>query len=178
MSDFEKLTQDNEDFKHKVNLELDSLHQCLMGSTSSPVQIEVASFPDSTSPHPASTQPSTNMSQHGTAVTTIAPVPDSQTQMMLMLTESFTKLSSSLSDKTGDTKSEWPKFSGDAKKFHSWYLAIMAHTSLPPWNEFYDPSKNDIMKTTVNMLLNGKLYSKLLLSLEGAALNIVSQVHL
>jgi hypothetical protein len=33
-----------------------------------------------------------------------------------MLTESFSKLSTVLSEKS-DTKSDWPKFSGDGKKF-------------------------------------------------------------
>ena len=41
---------------------------------------------------------------------------DFQNQMMMMLTESFSKLSLALCDKKEDTKSEWPKFSGDSKK--------------------------------------------------------------
>ena len=45
---------------------------------------------------------------------------DVQSHMMLMLTESFTKLSIVLGEKTQDhkteVKSEWPKFAGDVKK--------------------------------------------------------------
>ncbi len=98
-------------------------------------------------------------------------------QMMLMLMDSFMKLSSALMEKS-DTKSDWPEFSGDSK-FWRWYLAIMAQLSLPPWLEFYDSSKNDIISTTPNSTLNGKLYSKLLIALEGSALQSeVSKKHL
>jgi len=56
----------------------------------------------------------------------------------------------------------------------------MAQLSLPPWVElYYDATTNDIVDTTSNSNLNGKLYSKLLLALDGNALkNIVSRKHL
>jgi len=38
---------------------------------------------------------------------------DTQTQMMLMLMESCTKLSIALLDKAGMSMMDWPKFSGD-----------------------------------------------------------------
>lgn len=38
--------------------------------------------------------------------------PDVQTQMLLMLLESFSKLSSALREKSSDTKSDWPNFPG------------------------------------------------------------------
>ncbi len=104
-------------------------------------------------------------------VATLVPQSDQdvQSQMLAMLTDSFSKLSNILSEKS-DSKSDWPKFSGDTKKFRSWYLAIMAQLSLPPWLELYDTARNDIKTTTTNASLNGKLYSKLLLALEGSAL--------
>jgi hypothetical protein len=80
-----------------------------------------------------------------------------QTQLMVMVSESFTKLSTALQEKS-DPKTDWPKFAGDSKKFGSWYLAIMAQLSLPPWVEFYDSTKNDVITTTLNSSLNGKLY--------------------
>ena len=43
----------------------------------------------------------------------------------------------------------------------------MAQISLPPWSEFYNSSKNDIINTTSNSQLNGELYSELLLALNG-----------
>jgi len=96
----------------------------------------------------------------------------------MILTDSFSKLSSALSEKS-DSKSDWPKFSGDTKKFRSWYLAIMAQLSLPPWMELYDEAKHDIKTTTTNVSLNGKLYSKLLLALDGSALqSVVSKKYL
>jgi hypothetical protein len=73
-------------------------------------------------------------------------------------------------------KSEWPKFAGDIKKFRPWYLAIIAQLSLSPWQEYYDSTRNNIVSTMSNISLNGKLYSKLLLALEGTALqNMVSR---
>ncbi len=57
-------------------------------------------------------------------------------------------------------KAEWPKFSGDSNKFRAWYLGIMTQMSLPPWQELYDPIKHDVVNTTQNVTLNGKLYSK------------------
>ncbi len=98
---------------------------------------------------------------------------------MKLLTESFSKLSTVLADKQMDTKTDWPKFAGDSKKFRAWYLAIMAQMSLPPWQELYDSASNNIVLMTTNTQLNGKLYAKLLLALEGSALQgIVSRKHL
>jgi hypothetical protein len=55
-----------------------------------------------------------------------------QAQMLQMLNETFSKLSTVLADSKNETKSEWPKFSGEISKFKDWYLAIMAQLSLPP----------------------------------------------
>jgi len=121
---------------------------------------------------------SPNLTSSTNATTGVSSLPDLQSQMLLMLTESFAKLSTAITDKM-DPKSEWPKFSGDIKKFRSWYLAIMAQLSLPPWLELYDASKNNIISTTNNGSLNGKLYSKILLALESSALqSAVSKTHL
>jgi len=96
---------------------------------------------------------------------------DFQAQMMVLLNDTFSKLSTVIGDLKGsDTKSEWPKFSGDLKKFRSWYLAIMVQLTIPPWQELYDVTTNDIVESTTNTTLNGKLYAKLLVSLEGQAL--------
>jgi len=76
-------------------------------------------------------------------------IPDMH-NIMLMLTDSFTKLSTVLTDKTSESKSEWPKFSGDVKKFRSWYLAILAQISLPPWQELYDPILHDVVSSSTN----------------------------
>jgi len=104
---------------------------------------------------------------------------DIQAQMILMWTESFSKLSTALVDKNQDTKSEWPKFYGDAKKFRAWYLSIMAQISLPPWQEFYDQANNTVVESNMNIVLNGKLYAKLLVSLEEQALqDDASRSHL
>jgi len=59
--------------------------------------------------------------------------------MMVMLNDTFSKLSTAMvENKSQESKSEWPKFSGVSKKFRSWYLAIMAQISLPPWAELYE----------------------------------------
>jgi len=55
----------------------------------------------------------------------------------------------------------------------------MAQLSLPPWTPLYDSVKNDIVSTTSDTQLNGKLYAKLLVCLEGQAMkNMLSRKHL
>jgi len=104
---------------------------------------------------------------------------DIQSKMMLMMMESFSKLTMAFSESNLKTRHDWPKFSGESKKFRSWYLGIMTQISLPPWSELYDASKHDIVASSTNASLNGKLYSKLILALEGVAYkNFVSHKHL
>ena len=81
--------------------------------------------------------------------------------------------------KATETKSDWPKFGGDMKKFRHWYLAVVAQLSLSPWKKFYDWNTNTLVKTTTNTQLNAKLYAKLIVSLEGSVFqSIVSREHL
>jgi hypothetical protein len=55
----------------------------------------------------------------------------------------------------------------------------MAQLSIHPWQELYDQHTNDVIATMTNTSLNGKLYAKLLVCLEGQALqDIVSRPHL
>jgi hypothetical protein len=55
----------------------------------------------------------------------------------------------------------------------------MAQLSLPPWTPLYDSVKNGIVPTTSDNQLNGKLYAKLLVCLEGQAMkNMISRKHL
>jgi len=111
----------------------------------------------------------------------VSPVPgnDPQTNLMSLLTEAFTKLTATLSDKKEEFKYEWPKFSGDQKKFRAWYMAIVTQLSLPPWQDLYDSMTNDVRLSTTNTSLNAKLYAKLLVCLEGSVFqSIVSREHL
>ena len=102
-----------------------------------------------------------------------------QAQMLQLLNETFSKLLTTITDSKQETKSDWPKFTGEVSKFKDWYLAIMSQLSLPPWSSLYDPVKNDIVLITQNTQLNGKLYAKLLVCLEGQAIkNMISQKHL
>jgi hypothetical protein len=55
----------------------------------------------------------------------------------------------------------------------------MTQVSLPLWNVLYDSTINDVVFTTKNTTLNGKLYSKIILLLEGKALkHAVLRKHL
>jgi hypothetical protein len=120
-----------------------------------------------------------NPDMQSSAVSSTSPPGDFQTQMLLMLNETFSKLSTALTDnKSADTKSEWPKFSGDPKKFRTWYLAIMTQLSVAPWSSLYDPVSNMAVSSTTDASLNSKLYAKLISSLEGQALqNMVARKH-
>jgi hypothetical protein len=163
-------------FKQEIREEMDELRSLLIPPSSPPL------IPDASAGSPkVSTLPSSvSIDAPSAPFANTSSSEDVQTKMMLMLTESFSKLSNVLADnKTQDTKNDWPKFSGDAKKFRSWYLSIMALISIPPWSEFYDASKNDVVLVTTNSALNGKLYAKLISVLDGQALqDMIARSHL
>ena len=76
-----------------------------------------------------------------------------QKQLLTMLNNTFAQLTTVindtktvLGDKGSDTKTEWPKFSGDTKKFRAWYLGIMSQISISPWKDLYDQSSNNVVK--------------------------------
>jgi hypothetical protein len=180
--DFRRIVDNNTRFKQEMREELEEMKKFLAdqtnilgirSSSNSSSNVPSTYLPVVTTSSPsASMPPSLNVTP-----STPQHAQDVQSQMLMILTDSFSKLSSALSEKS-DSKSDWPKFSGDAKKFHSWYLAIMAQLSLPPWMELYDEAKHDIKTTTTNVSLNGKLYSKLLLALDGSAQSVVSKKYL
>jgi hypothetical protein len=176
-----RFIQENEMFKQDVKDELQELRQLIATNHSTPIP---APSPLSTTiptrVDTTVTSPSLNTSSTTNIATSAAqPNLDVQTQTMLMLTESFSKLSTVLQDKTSDSKIDWPKFSGDSKRFQTWYLSIMTQISMPPWRDLYDPITHDIVLHTDNVSLNGKLYAKVLASLEGQALqNVIVRKHL
>ena len=191
------MIQENEEFKRTVHLELDQL-KTLLASSNQAVLPKSEPSPILSSGSPAvslvvssPSMPSTSTNQvlsSGVLTNSSSSNPNSNSimsssvdsQVMLMLAESFYKLSIVLVvDKGTDSKVEWPKFSGDSKLFKAWYLAIVAQLSIPPWKELYNESTRDIVKITSNAALNQKLYAKLLTCLEGTALqSIVARSHL
>jgi hypothetical protein len=154
--------QSNEIFKQQVKLELENLRNSLVPPKIVPTPSTPPSIPPRVQPDPPQVS----------AVQAQSPV-DSNQQVMIMLAESFSKLSSFIiQDKGSETKYDWPKFSGDTKTFKAWYLAILAQ-------DLYDSSTKDIVKSTMNVALNGKLYAKLITCLDGSALqSIVARTHL
>jgi len=123
-TDFKKATEENADFKKEIREELDDMRkvladqQHLLNISSSSAQVNL--------PSPTPVVSVSTPTVPSTPVGPVSSVPqtssvcgsgqDLQAQMMLMLTDSFTKLSSALLDKP-DIKSDWPKFAGDSKKF-------------------------------------------------------------
>jgi len=188
--DFRKIVQENEDFKTDIRAELDGLRNLLnrYNITSNPNHLpprtdfvtQSPNIQDSGVSPQAAVMPSTASIPSATSTSSILDMNmDPQTKMMMMLTETFAKLTTTLSDKKDDTKSDWPKFSGDQKKFRPWYMAIMSQISLSPWRELYNPSTCEPVQTTTNTQLNAKLYAKLIVSLEGSAFqSIVTREHL
>jgi hypothetical protein len=179
----------NENFKREVQDELAELrallhqHQNLIQSTI-PIQPTTMPLPPvmipSASNSGVSVVPTTAPVSSATNTSSSPVVMSTSTdQVLLLLTESFTKMALALAEKNPDTKAEWPKFSGDPKNFPAWYLAVMTQLSIVPWHELYDSSRNDVVLTTTNTTLNEKLYSKLILALESNALqHVVSQKYL
>jgi len=80
--------------------------------------VPISTVGNTISPVPNST---TGQTPPVPVLTTLASSPpssiqDIQSQMLMMPTDSFSKLSTILSEKS-ESKSNWPKFSGGAKKF-------------------------------------------------------------
>jgi len=188
-AEIQKLTQDHEAFKQQSRAALLSLQSSPLPSNLPSASTTTTSsssagggFPLCVNPGLTSTSPIPVLSPHTshTVVTSVSASNDVfQAQMMQMLNDMFSKLSTVLQDAKNATKSEWPKFLGEVSKFKDWYLAIMAQLSLPPWTPLYDSVKNDIVPTTSDNQLNGKLYAKLLVCLEGQAMkNMISRKYL
>ena len=174
----QRITQDNDTFHHEVRQELNVLRSASSVSTVLPPA--VTPTVNSTNPSPSVVMPSDGGSTQLSTTSNPGTPVDFQAQMLLMLNETFSKLSTALTDnKTTETKSDRPKFSGDSKQFRTWYLAIMTQLSIPPWSALYDSVTNTVVSTTSEVSLNSKLYAKLISSLEGSALqNMVARKHI
>ncbi len=173
-AELQRVCEDNEKFKQEVRAEL------------RPVSHSVPQIPPNVSSSLGSSpviQPSAPISSSmlgGIPSSSISN--DFQTQMLSLLNDTFSKLTTVITDssvKSPDAKSDWIKFAGDPKKFRSWYLAVMAQLSIAPWQELYDSSMNSVVKNTTNTALNGKLYAKVIAALEGSALqHMLARKHL
>jgi hypothetical protein len=118
---FKHVVEDQAEFKQEVRAELDALRTLVS-------QHIPSSLPD---PVSQVMQPQIIASSVTTPVVppTISSGADVQQQMMLMMTESFSKLSAAFSEGKNEPKTDWPKFNGDVKKFRSWYLGILTQLS-------------------------------------------------
>jgi hypothetical protein len=108
----QRLVQENEDFKTNVKAKIDDL-RCLILSNQNVTPLLNTPSPSSNASCPSNV--TISASSHGPSMA--PPIPsDPQSQMMALMVESFTNLSKALSDKSTDSKAEWPKFAGDPKK--------------------------------------------------------------
>jgi hypothetical protein len=185
---FQEVIQDNASFKTSVQNEIDEL-RCLLlaqqtssvGTSVTPTNTVVSTAPEVTPV--LNTSSALDVPSHLPVTSSnSSPVStsDTQSQALQLIADSLSKLSMVVtSDKTTVTKMEWPKFSGQAKKFRTWYCTIVAQLASAPWKELYDSTTNSVVSTTTNVVLNEKLYSKLLLALEEYVLQtIISRKHL
>jgi uncharacterized protein YfkK (UPF0435 family) len=120
---FQMVVQENESFRQSMRSELDELHNLISSHSQTISPSHLASLVSSSSSTVNSSTSSNNESQSQpstpgiTAIVSLS-VPissDLQANMLLMLAESLTKLTSVLSDKSDFKSSDWPKFSGDQK---------------------------------------------------------------
>lgn len=120
LGDFQRVLQDNESFKNDVRAKLDGLrtllNQYIITSDTNQIQSSL------TSPLQTPSGLNDNLIPQVVSLTSSASTPvvvsynmDPQTKMMIMLMETYTKLSATLSARKEETKSEWPKFLGDKK---------------------------------------------------------------
>jgi hypothetical protein len=173
-AEIQKVRDENEHFKASIRAEL-------LANT----QVHQNTVPYAPTTPNSSAMPLPSAMLSSSVDNTIPPSTSSdfQNQMLVLLNDTFSKLTSVINDttsiKTSDTKSEWVKFSGDPKKFRSWYLAVMAQLSIAPWQDLYDSTTNSVVKSTTNAGLNSKLYAKVIGSLEGSALqHMLARKHL
>jgi DNA uptake protein ComE-like DNA-binding protein len=188
-NEFQQVASANNSFKQEIRNANNASQQevrddilelrALLYQQRSNVQVPASSMSSMNSILPQ-TSPDTIVKTTSVAIpSSISPTVASTDDVLRLLTESFSKMVIAMSEKYMDSKVEWPTFSGDSKKFRSWYLAIMTQLAIAPWKELYDSSRNDVISMTMNAILNEKLYSKLILSLEGNALqHVVSRKHL
>ena len=178
-ADLQRVTQDNETFHREIRNELTLLWSSPQPQSSTPMVSSTIAQPtlSSVSLTPLNSSPFTFPT---TSTSSSTPPLDFQAQMLILLNDTFSKLSTAITEtKSMDTKSEWPKFSGGVKKFRTWYLAIVTQLSLSPWSALYDPVQNTVVATTTDTSLNSKFYAKLIASLEGQALqNMVARKHI
>jgi len=181
-NELQKVREETKKFKLEMQAELNA--------TSSPVNAHVSSVLPNVLSSPSLTTLMLSTGGNSTSSSSA----DFQSQMLAVLNDTFTKLSSVISDtstilqdtksaisdsKSSESKTEWSKFSGDPKKFHAWYLALMAQLSIAPWQSLYDKSTKSVITSTLNNALNGRLYAKVIGSLEGSALqHMLARKHL
>jgi hypothetical protein len=184
---FQEIIQDNVSFKTSIRNEIDELRcllqaqkTSLLGTSSAQMSPVLSTAPSVTPVLNTSTTLEVPSNVQAVSVTSSSvSTLDNQSQALQLIADSLSKLSMVVtSDKTNDTKMEWPKFSGNAKKFRTWHSTIVAQPAVTPWKELYSAT-NFVVTTTSNTVLNEKLYSKLLLALEDSVLQtIISRKHL
>ena len=187
----QKVIADTDKFKKEIRDELTLLQsQGSLSNTSSSPMISVPATAVVQGPASSSGMTS-NMTcvplSSGSPSVTTETSTDFQTQMLNLLNQTFTQLTMVIHEtktiigetKGSDSKSDWTKFSGDTQKFRSWYLGIMSQISISPWKDLYDSTSNNVVQTTSNTALNGKLYAKVISSLEGQAFqHMVARPHI
>jgi len=115
-AELQKLSQENETFQQKI---LADMQRSNLGSVTGPVSTQVL-FHNLTSPTAVS--PTITSSGLSSTSSPDSSSQDFQQQMMTMLNATFTKLTTVMTEsKAIDSKSDWPKFAGDMKKFKHWY---------------------------------------------------------
>jgi len=167
-NEFQQVISANNSFKHEIRNANDAFQQevrdgilelrALLCQQRSNVPVPASSMSSMNYISPQAS-PDTIVNTTSVAITSsISPPAASTDDVLRLLTEAFSKMATAMSEKSMDSKVEWPKFSGDSRKFRSWYLAIMTQSAIAPWKELYDSSKIDVVSMTMNAILIEKLY--------------------
>jgi hypothetical protein len=122
------VVEDHNDFKQEVRSKLDELHMLVLQQGQPTPQLQ--EFPrtiESSSSPPIMTSRVNTTPIPDTVpavVSDSSSIRDLQSQMMLLMTESFSKLSTAFVEGKSKSKTEWPKFHGDPKKFGHGILVL------------------------------------------------------
>ncbi len=123
--ELQRIAQENDTFRRNMRAEL----QTNLSSVTIPVSSSTPSHPSSGQPSAPPAHSMGNPLSISSCTMSSSSSLDFQCQMLSLLTDTFSKLTTGVSD----SKLERPKFNGDSKTFQAWYLAIMAQLSLSPW---------------------------------------------
>jgi hypothetical protein len=127
-SDFHQVISANDNFKQEVREANENFQREIRDDIlelRSLLHLQSSNVPmtsSSASTAPIQITPSLSVTPPAVLSNSVPSITSHSTDDVLhLLAKSFSKITSVMTEKTMESKAEWPKFTGDHKKFRSWY---------------------------------------------------------